>query len=309
MNVLTGTVPFDGESSQEIILKHLTADPDLSRVQQPLPTSFRNHLPDPTARFRDCREMLNALGWELDASGLAIKKVGDLDAPPVLQPMRNAGRPAGEIPIARPIGSFEATTMGQVPPHRTPQCRTRHFEPMALSLWATQCSTRGCAVSRTCGSVRTSVHRRCPKLYSKLATRRTRLGHRSIDHLLGNQLGLDCPLCSCWFSGCYLCYYVVWYLSGGAIALPTKSNPAQKQYVKNVQPVRSPQAYDRTEHYQNAPPQPAPKAEPKPNPYSLQGCSAQLANRATQSVAKAWISGLKAMNTLAPGHSQELLRQ
>jgi len=35
--LLTGTVPFDGESSQEVLMKHLTADPDLSRV----PDKFR----------------------------------------------------------------------------------------------------------------------------------------------------------------------------------------------------------------------------------------------------------------------------
>jgi serine/threonine protein kinase len=32
--LLTGTVPFDGESSQEVLMKHLTADPDLGRVPE-----------------------------------------------------------------------------------------------------------------------------------------------------------------------------------------------------------------------------------------------------------------------------------
>ena len=50
----TGTVPFDGESTQEIIMKHLTADPDLSRVSEPIRSVVARALQkNPAARFRD----------------------------------------------------------------------------------------------------------------------------------------------------------------------------------------------------------------------------------------------------------------
>jgi hypothetical protein len=61
--LLTGRVPFDGESSHEIIMKHLTADPDLSAV----PVGYRSViqrslLKDPDKRFASVGEMLAALG-------------------------------------------------------------------------------------------------------------------------------------------------------------------------------------------------------------------------------------------------------
>lgn len=68
--LLTGQVPFDGESSQEIIMKHLTADPDLSKV----PAAFREPirralLKDPERRYRGVGEMLAALRWSTGADG------------------------------------------------------------------------------------------------------------------------------------------------------------------------------------------------------------------------------------------------
>ena len=60
--MLTGKLPFDGESSQEIIMKHLTADPDLSVVQQPyravIETALRK---DPIKRFHSASDMAAAL--------------------------------------------------------------------------------------------------------------------------------------------------------------------------------------------------------------------------------------------------------
>ena len=60
--MLTGRVPFDGESSQEIIMKHLTDNPDLTGISQPYRAVIQRALQkDPEKRFRSIPEMLKAL--------------------------------------------------------------------------------------------------------------------------------------------------------------------------------------------------------------------------------------------------------
>src|SRR5262249_23640110 len=57
-----GRLPFDGESSQEIIMKHLTADPDLTGVAQPYRSIIERALQkDPAKRYHSASEMLTAL--------------------------------------------------------------------------------------------------------------------------------------------------------------------------------------------------------------------------------------------------------
>lgn len=86
----TGCVPFDGESSQEIIMKHLTADPDLSRVASPVREVVGKALQKNAAsRFSDVREMIQALGMELDQRYIVIDRrssTGERSLPPVLEP-------------------------------------------------------------------------------------------------------------------------------------------------------------------------------------------------------------------------------
>lgn len=62
--MLTGSVPFRGESSQEIIMKHLTADPDLQQI----PAGYRevirrSLLKDPQQRFQSIEQMRTSLPW------------------------------------------------------------------------------------------------------------------------------------------------------------------------------------------------------------------------------------------------------
>jgi serine/threonine protein kinase len=67
--LVTGRLPFDGESSHEIIMKHMTARPDLSGVSPPYRHAIEKALEkDPQARWRTVREMGAAIGLVPHAS-------------------------------------------------------------------------------------------------------------------------------------------------------------------------------------------------------------------------------------------------
>jgi eukaryotic-like serine/threonine-protein kinase len=79
--MLTGNVPFDGESPQEIILKHLASLPDLSLV----PLGFRETIArslrkDPQSRFHSVADMLSSLNIAIDRSGMAVQPQKHLEA-------------------------------------------------------------------------------------------------------------------------------------------------------------------------------------------------------------------------------------
>ncbi|MHB8953505.1 MAG: serine/threonine-protein kinase [Pirellulaceae bacterium] len=83
--MLTGHVPFEGESSQEIIMKHLTAEPDLRQV----PLRFRRVIEralfkDPAKRFKNVGEMLRAM--QLDA-GAAVPPADRWDTQAAIPPV------------------------------------------------------------------------------------------------------------------------------------------------------------------------------------------------------------------------------
>lgn len=61
--MITGRLPFEGESSQEIIMKHLTSDADVAMLPQPYRTVVEKSLQkDPHQRYHSVHELLAALG-------------------------------------------------------------------------------------------------------------------------------------------------------------------------------------------------------------------------------------------------------
>lgn len=80
--LLTGTVPFDGESSHEIVMKHLTANPDLSAVAEPYRSVIWQALQkNPAARQQSVAQMIRPLGIEFDEHGLARASSGSVAEP------------------------------------------------------------------------------------------------------------------------------------------------------------------------------------------------------------------------------------
>lgn len=60
--LLTGEVPFEGESVGEVLMKHLTAEPKLDAIAEPFRSALRRGLSkDPANRFASAREFAAAL--------------------------------------------------------------------------------------------------------------------------------------------------------------------------------------------------------------------------------------------------------
>jgi serine/threonine protein kinase len=102
--MLTGRVPFDGESGQEIIMKHLTDTPKLTDLPPPYRAVVAKALAkDPALRFGSAAELLAAVD-----AGLAGV------APVLLQPAPDPER-NGATGFANPAAPIAATRPGNRP--------------------------------------------------------------------------------------------------------------------------------------------------------------------------------------------------
>ncbi|MFZ5829663.1 MAG: serine/threonine-protein kinase [Planctomycetota bacterium] len=86
--MLTGRVPFDGESVGEVLMKHLTAQPDVSVLAEPFRSVLARALEkDPEQRFHSVEEMMAALPTPVAApKGFAYDPAADFGARASRQP-------------------------------------------------------------------------------------------------------------------------------------------------------------------------------------------------------------------------------
>ncbi|MDY0165163.1 MAG: serine/threonine-protein kinase [Thermoguttaceae bacterium] len=117
--MLTGRVPFDGESVGEVLMKHLTALPDLSPLAEPYRSVVGKALEkDPENRFRSVSAMLAAL-----------------PAPSSLPP-GTARLPSGIYSAAGPSGTAAAVPVTAVPLDEEPVWRAvRDNSVKAYGAW------------------------------------------------------------------------------------------------------------------------------------------------------------------------------
>jgi hypothetical protein len=132
--MLTGHVPFDGESAGEILMKHLTSPPDLSK----LPAGFVQILAkalckNPAQRYASMAEMARAVE-AVDAPAEAVP-VEKIPARPISVPMAKAvPLPTAKEPL---LSVLPALTMrGRIAELSGSLALTALFAGLATALWA-----------------------------------------------------------------------------------------------------------------------------------------------------------------------------
>ncbi len=105
--MLTGAPPFDGESAQEVMMKHLMSLPDLNR----LPTPFKSILgkalaKDPQHRHQTAAELVKEVEVIFADASVEAKALPRSVAAPMAAPSRFAsgGAMPVAVPVARPVG-------------------------------------------------------------------------------------------------------------------------------------------------------------------------------------------------------------
>jgi serine/threonine protein kinase len=142
--LLTGQVPFDGESCHEIIVKHLTAIPDLEGIDEPYRSTIARCLEkDPAKRFSTVAEMMRFLGMS-DATSpmIAVSEPQSSDhSEPVVATLVKESPPAtaehigpAVVPPALPSASQPSSAR---PPSDEPVARAIRQSFADLNRWWT----------------------------------------------------------------------------------------------------------------------------------------------------------------------------
>ena len=104
--MLSGDIPFDGETPGEVLMKHLTAAPNLSKIDAKYRPIFDKALAkSPEDRFGSAKELLEAI--DAATAGRPIQTVADSSSKPTVEPVApgTPDRPA----IHGPTGPMEET--------------------------------------------------------------------------------------------------------------------------------------------------------------------------------------------------------
>jgi hypothetical protein len=121
--MLTGRVPFEGETTAEILMKHLTADPDLQGLPEPLRAVLADALEkDPARRIHDIEELERRFRAAVAEAGIQV----DANSPnlaSVHRPNRSAKPQAAG-----------AACSNRAARHHSQPCRTRNLQS-ALRFW------------------------------------------------------------------------------------------------------------------------------------------------------------------------------
>ncbi|QDU62881.1 Serine/threonine-protein kinase PrkC [Planctomycetes bacterium Pan216] len=128
--MITADVPFDGETSAEVLMKHLTAEPDLGRLDKSLKPIFAKAFSkEPGERFATARELRDAV-----AAGLGLAGAGRVDALPPRQKKKEEG--LGRTTPYRERGRFPSPLANTLPPlPGTPQATRRELSNTLWSLF------------------------------------------------------------------------------------------------------------------------------------------------------------------------------
>ncbi|MBC8105994.1 MAG: serine/threonine protein kinase, partial [Anaerolineae bacterium] len=112
--MLTGTVPFVGASPSEILMKHLSAEPDCKGISEPFATVIKKAMhKDPTRRYQSVQEMVEAVfGAEHVRNSMSVFAAEELSvvAGRVAQRITTAGSPT-------PKATESSSVVGNTPIH------------------------------------------------------------------------------------------------------------------------------------------------------------------------------------------------
>jgi fumarate reductase subunit D len=118
--MLNGDVPFDGETTGEVLMKHLTAEPALDKVEAKYRSVFAKALAkDPKDRYQSVSELCDAIR----------AAAGDANAPAPVTPATRTTTPVRTVPAATPLG------ISLPPPPGTLKAKRRAASDLCWSLF------------------------------------------------------------------------------------------------------------------------------------------------------------------------------